>query len=588
MKNMTTLQQFLDQKDGVDPLHIYYTFSERHKYIRNALYFLSYALEHNFNVLFLEEDTVYQEIKVQLLKIYSSEKVDTIMYQDNTQFYLNGKQFDADRNSEHVLSLLTPLLEKGEHILIWGQVLFPNENSLSQLRQYEMNCDKFISENHITSVCAYNGLTIPAFVQTELLKTHKYFMTDDEVTISGLYQREHLQSFSEHDRKRIANIERKNRQLTLDNENLCEAYEIIARKKKDYWKLLKELPIPIMISKGETLVYANERALSDLELPPFENIKGESIFNFIHFTDHLLEQKWINTLQSNQEFEMKEVELKLENGSIKTFKLKSIFTWYKESESILHVLIDLTPYKLLEKKMIRAEKLNLAGQLAAGIAHEIKNPLTSIKGFYKLIRYGMGKEKYFNIIDDELDRIEQIANEFLILSKPHSDIFKIHSISRIIEEVKTLLETQAIIKGNDIITSYPEEELLIKCEETKIKQVFVNLLKNAVEATNNGHIYVMVKKQREVVEIVIEDEGCGISKETLSKISEPFFTTKEKGTGLGLLICDKIIDNHNGMRSIESTEGVGTTFTITFPLTKRQQTYIPVDPILYNDLSTHV
>ncbi|PAM91462.1 two-component sensor histidine kinase, partial [Flavobacterium sp. IR1] len=84
MKNMTTLQQFLDQKDGVDPLHIYYTFSERHKYIRNALYFLSYALEHNFNVLFLEEDTVYQEIKVQLLKIYSSEKVDTIMYQDNT------------------------------------------------------------------------------------------------------------------------------------------------------------------------------------------------------------------------------------------------------------------------------------------------------------------------------------------------------------------------------------------------------------------------------------------------------------------------------------------------------------------------
>ncbi|ERN53615.1 ATP-binding protein [Alkalihalophilus marmarensis] len=587
MEMTTPIQALLNEKNGTEPIHVYYTFSEREKYIKNALDFLSYALDRRYKVLFVEEESFYEEIISHLRMMYPNDVLEKILHQESKQFYLSSHLFNAEQNSTRLLTLISPLLEEGHRIMIWGQVLLPSQNSiLSQLRTYEIQCDQFIAEHELTTVCAYNGFITPAYIQTELLKTHKYFMTDDEITISGLYQRDYLQLMNEQDKDRMANIERENKQLILDNEKLSKAYELIARKKFEYWKLLQELPISILITKEHKVVFANEKALIDLELPSFDEIKGESVFHFIDLTNYTLRKQWIDTLDANQEYDLKEVELKLENGSIKTFKLKSIRTWYKGGDAALHVLIDLTPYKLLEQKMIRAEKLNIAGQLAAGIAHEIKNPLTSIKGFYKLIKHGMGKESYYTIIDDELDRIEQIANEFLILSKPHTDVFKVHSISRIIEEVKTLLETQAIIKGNDIITSYQyEEELLITCEETKIKQVFVNLIKNAIEATSNGHIYITVKKRGQFVEISVRDEGCGISNDALARISEPFFTTKEKGTGLGLLICDKIIDNHNGTRKIESREGVGTTFTITFPLMKSPQPSIPVDPVLLSEHS---
>ncbi|MEC2072677.1 ATP-binding protein [Alkalihalophilus marmarensis] len=567
MEKTDSLYTLLQKKNHIDSIQAYYTYTEREKYLNHAFQFVSFALKHNYKVICIEDDSLYQELLSRLSLVYSDDLLKYITFYDSSEFYLASNVFKGEDQSSKLLNVMKPIINNGDRLMMWGHIKFANEKViLQQLKKFKVYCDPYITDHNISTVCAMNGFNTPAYIQTELLKTHKYFMTDDEITKSGIFKMGYYHVEEELEKKRIHMIEQQNRQLSIDNEKLSNAYELLSRQKKEYRKLLTELPIATFITKSDCIVYANEKALIDLELPNFEFIHDVNVFEIIQFIDHSIKEQWILSLQSTQDFQLKEVELVLSNGQVKTFELKSMRTWYQGGEAILHVLIDLTPYKVLEKEMIRSEKLNIAGQLAAGIAHEIKNPLTAIKGFYKLFKLNMGKEFYYKIIDDELNRIEQIANEFLALSKPHSNVFEVHSISKIIQEVKTLLETEAILKGNEIITSFQKsDELFIYCEETKMKQVFVNLIKNAIEATTNGHIFITTKLRGENVEISIQDQGCGISESILKKVGEPFFTTKETGTGLGLLICDKIIDTHNGSRSIESTKNVGTTYTIVLP-----------------------
>ncbi|MBP3952957.1 ATP-binding protein [Bacillus suaedae] len=222
--------------------------------------------------------------------------------------------------------------------------------------------------------------------------------------------------------------------------------------------------------------------------------------------------------------------------------------------------------KETENLLIRSEKLSMAGQLAAGIAHEIRNPLTSIKGFFQLIKKNEHSDLFYKIIEEELSKIEQISSELLILAKPHSEVRQSHSIYQLIEDVTFLLESQAIIKNIIIKTNYENTNMKIQCEDTKIKQVLINLIKNAIEVMDSGTININVKEKNHCALISITDEGNGMSESSLKKLGEPFYTTKPKGTGLGLLVCYKIIENHGGTICVDSTLGQGTTFTVKLPL----------------------
>lgn len=222
--------------------------------------------------------------------------------------------------------------------------------------------------------------------------------------------------------------------------------------------------------------------------------------------------------------------------------------------------------KETENLLIRSEKLSMAGQLAAGIAHEIRNPLTSIKGFFQLIKKNEHSDLFYKIIEEELRKIEQISSELLILAKPHSEVRQSHSIYQLIEDVTLLLESQAIIKNIIIKTNYENTNMTIQCEDTKIKQVLINLIKNAIEVMDSGTINIKVKEENHCALILINDEGHGMSESSLKKLGEPFYTTKPKGTGLGLLVCFKIIENHGGTICVDSTLGKGTTFTVKLPL----------------------
>ncbi|WP_407271482.1 ATP-binding protein [Radiobacillus sp. PE A8.2] len=228
---------------------------------------------------------------------------------------------------------------------------------------------------------------------------------------------------------------------------------------------------------------------------------------------------------------------------------------------------DSTDKKEAEEIMIRSEKMSIAGQLAAGIAHEIRNPLTSLKGFLQLLEADDVQHKqYFKIMIDEINKIDTITSELLFISKPMTNDKNHVLVSSMIDDVTTLLRSQANMQ-NISIELVHHTDVVIYCDRSQIKQVLINLIKNAIEEmTAGGTIKVVLKCRNNMCEIEIIDEGPGIAQHMIHKIKEPFYTTKKDGTGLGLMISNKIVENHHGKLEIESTEGFGSVFRIVLPI----------------------
>lgn len=255
------------------------------------------------------------------------------------------------------------------------------------------------------------------------------------------------------------------------------------------------------------------------------------------------------------------------DGNEKIIELKMIPIFIEHQLiGIYEIAKDITDSKLAEEMLRRSDKLSLVGQLAAGVAHEIRNPLTTLKGFVQLVRPNIDK-RYADIMLSELERINLIVSEFLILSKPQAIKFAYRDIKEILESTISLLEPQAIIKNIQFRLLLSEQIPLIKCEENQLKQVFINILKNAIEAMpDGGMIKVDMKVKNEMVIIRIIDEGIGIDVNQLPKIGEPFFSTKANGTGLGLMVSFRIIEQHDGQIQISSKLNKGTTIEIKLPI----------------------
>lgn len=263
-----------------------------------------------------------------------------------------------------------------------------------------------------------------------------------------------------------------------------------------------------------------------------------------------------------------ELVIQLDNGQLKF--IEYTVNQHTFSESTLIIMRDISTTKILKEQLRKSDTLNVVGQLAAGIAHEIRNPMTSLKGFIQLLEASVKDDfsMYFDVITSELNRIESIITEFLVLAKPQSIQFLKKDICKIMKNTIELLNAQAILV-NVKMNLYCEEHLpTIYCEPNQLKQVFINILKNAIEVMPKGGevtVYIKRKNENEIM-ISITDEGCGIPKDKLKRLGEPFYTTKECGTGLGLMVSYKIIEEHFGEMEVESVEGEGTTFYITLPI----------------------
>ncbi|MCF3942342.1 ATP-binding protein [Oceanobacillus alkalisoli] len=232
------------------------------------------------------------------------------------------------------------------------------------------------------------------------------------------------------------------------------------------------------------------------------------------------------------------------------------------------LLKDLTAYKEAKEMIVQAKRMSVVGQLTASIAHEIRNPLTSIKGFLQLLKAGVNhKEEYYRIMEDEIEKIESITSELLFMSKPSSNKKKKEHIGKLISDVVVLLQSQA--KFKNVTIKYDESiSGVIYCDPSQIKQVLINLVKNAIEAMEEpGDISISVDFMKEQTIINVVDEGIGIPQELMDQLGEAFFTTKENGTGLGLNITREIMEQHGGLLKFFRNESKGSTFQIIFPKT---------------------
>lgn len=246
--------------------------------------------------------------------------------------------------------------------------------------------------------------------------------------------------------------------------------------------------------------------------------------------------------------------------------IKPIYILETKNPVYLFLVDNLTDKKEAEEILIRSEKMSVAGQLASGVVHEIRNPLTSIKGFIDLLQAGIDrKEVYFNIMIEEIEKIEKLSTELLYVSKPltHNHVYQ--WLKKMVEDVIVLLNTQAV-KKNIILNLDCPEDVVVYADRSQMKQAFINLIKNAIEAMYEpGQIKIKVQLEDEFCLISVIDEGPGIPMHLINQIKEPFFTTKKDGTGLGLMITTRIIDNHNGLFKIIPNEEKGTTFEIKLP-----------------------
>ncbi|MBP2120679.1 PAS domain S-box-containing protein [Cohnella lubricantis] len=228
---------------------------------------------------------------------------------------------------------------------------------------------------------------------------------------------------------------------------------------------------------------------------------------------------------------------------------------------------DVTEKRRAEEALRKSEKLSVVGELAAGIAHEIRNPLTSLKGFMQLLKEQ--NTHYIDIMLSELERINNIVNEFMSMAKPHSIRFVKVNLPTVIEEIVSFMQPQALLHNAEITIQLQNRLGFFWCEPNQIKQLLMNLLKNAMEAMpDGGEVRIEAyREEDETIVLQVTDHGKGIPEEGMARLGEPFYSLKENGTGLGLAVCHRIVEAHNGRLTFRSQLGKGTAVEIAFPTT---------------------
>ncbi|OZM56982.1 hypothetical protein CIB95_09435 [Lottiidibacillus patelloidae] len=244
------------------------------------------------------------------------------------------------------------------------------------------------------------------------------------------------------------------------------------------------------------------------------------------------------------------------------------------SQSMLYFIFYFSQNRIEQQKMYyqqmqQAERLKTTGELAAAVAHEIRNPITVVKGLLHLHNEGDEfadkKKEHFPLMLNELETAETVISDFLSLAKPSEAEKELLNVKSALLNVIDLLNSYALMDTVEIVLDI-DDDFYISSTLIEFKQVFINLLKNAIEASNQGDtIKIRVRKQHKNIKIVIKDTGEGMTKSELKALGTPFYSLKSKGTGLGLMICFNIIKKYNGTISFHSEKGVGTLVKVTFP-----------------------
>jgi PAS domain S-box-containing protein len=356
------------------------------------------------------------------------------------------------------------------------------------------------------------------------------------------------------------------------NNRLSDMYKLVEASESKYRLIAENTSDLIMVMDKEHAVSyfspSHEQVLgyNCCELEKFELCK------FIHPDDVTLFRQSISEMFISEKSQSMEFRLGHKDGYWIVFESRCMPVKGENHliESIVIISRDISERREAEEFLLQSEKLSIVGELAAGVAHEIRNPLTTIKGFVQLYKAENSSIVYNDLLLSELERIETITSELLSLGKPQAVQMNRLNLKDLIENTLDLLSPQAHMNSIQFKLSVEESAFYITGEKNQLKQVFLNVLKNAIESmADGGEIYINIQeKYKGECIISFQDQGIGIPEEILPRLGEPFYTLKEKGTGLGLMICHKIIKQHRGSITYQSKTNEGTLVEITLPLTR--------------------
>lgn len=343
--------------------------------------------------------------------------------------------------------------------------------------------------------------------------------------------------------------------------------------------LLDHLDDLIMMIDGNGIIQAINR-------PPFyTDIFGQDYEVGMNYIDLAFEGRKfdgsgqylsliIETLETGKEYRLHKVHRKLSDGKEKVLLIdtKLLHGEHKVIGALM-VAKDITSTTIMEDKLTQLDKFQTLSRLAAGIAHEIRNPLTSALGFIQMINRGYmeSQNDHLQIIENELSKIHSLIQEFLLLSKPSAPHKSMTPLEDFLRSTVQFMQGEALLKSIDCQYKIDDdEELFAPIDPIQMKQVLINLLKNSFDACDMGGRVVVSAYQKDdhYMCIRIRDWGCGMRPEDLARMFDPFYTSKRDGTGLGLTICEQIVRGHGGKLSAQSLEGQGTTVVIEIPMSE--------------------
>lgn len=329
--------------------------------------------------------------------------------------------------------------------------------------------------------------------------------------------------------------------------------------------------IIVVVNHKGIITYTSPAIFPVLGVKP-EELQDQPLMSFIDSQEKEKVERVLRELMETKRPQQVSFTDVLRNGTKVILEAKGtpVLDSQGEVEQVIFILRNITAQVQAEEFLRKMDKLAAIGHLAAGVAHEIRNPVTSIKGFVQLLKQDQGKQEYFDIMLAEFQQLENILREFVSLTQQRPGYFEFVDIRSIIHEVLDSMQ-EKVVRHTLRLNVAASSELKLWCDPGQIRQLFIHLLSNAVEAMpDGGTVWIEVLQEGEdEVKIRIVDEGCGMSEQRLKRLGEPFYSTKEKGTGLGLMISYKIIQYHHGYVHFSSEPHKGTTVEVVFPINNK-------------------
>ncbi|UQD51976.1 two-component sensor histidine kinase [Bacillus methanolicus] len=349
--------------------------------------------------------------------------------------------------------------------------------------------------------------------------------------------------------------------------------------------LLKNLPFPyFVIDRNFKILFQSNKA--------FEEFSFEK--NFLNLAVESSRKKlkdFLSDTNDSPHLNICMLKKNLKACSVRLYKLPSdeelhLFCFPNEIDSDERLQVDPLCQKqdneiniqVIKEVLPNNDYFASIGKLAAGIVHEIRNPLTAVKGFIQLLKpylSEIGKEYYADVALEEINRTNEIIFEFLNNAKPNDRMKQPAHLNKIIRDVVILYKSEAILRNINITVDYDDQDTVLQLEDKQLKHILTNILNNAIEALSyrkdgvQGCIHIATKVREDHAVIFIEDNGCGMSKETLESLFLPFYSTKENGTGIGMPLCKKIIEDNGGQIEISSIVNTGTIIKVVLPVVQK-------------------